>query len=66
MAKLLVNALKIIDMVQLQNFITLFIVDDNIVIDLVKKEIQKVENEKQSESWIIEGFPRTKVQALSL
>lgn len=66
MAKLLVNALKIIDMVQLQHFITLFIVDDNIVIDLVKKEIQKVENEKQSESWIIEGFPRTKVQALSL
>jgi adenylate kinase len=39
-------------------------VDDNIVIDLVKKQIAAVE--KDNQSWIIEGFPRTKVQALSL
>lgn len=41
-----------------------FSVDDQIVIDLVNKEIQACESEKQS--WIIQGFPRTKVQALSL
>ena len=40
------------------------LVDDNIVIDLVKKEILKTE--KEGKSWIIEGFPRTKVQALAL
>jgi adenylate kinase len=40
------------------------IVDDNIVIDLVKKQIMQYE--KDNQSWIIEGFPRTKVQALSL
>ena len=40
------------------------IADDTIVIDLVKKEIQKYE--KDNVSWIIEGFPRTKVQALAL
>jgi adenylate kinase len=39
-------------------------VDDNIVIDLVKKQIMQYE--KDNQSWIIEGFPRTKVQALSL
>ena len=39
-------------------------VDDNIVIDLVKKQIANYE--KDNQSWIIEGFPRTKVQALSL
>jgi len=39
-------------------------VDDNIVIDLVKKQIMNYE--KDNVSWIIEGFPRTKVQALSL
>jgi adenylate kinase len=41
-----------------------FIVDDNIVIDIVKKQIAQCE--KDNQSWIIEGFPRTKVQALSL
>jgi adenylate kinase family enzyme len=40
------------------------IVDDNIVIELVKKQIMQLE--KDNKSWIIEGFPRTKVQALSL
>ena len=35
------------------------LVDDHIVIDLVKKEILKTE--KEGKSWIIEGFPRTKV-----
>jgi len=36
-------------------------VDDEIVIKLVQKEIQ--EAEKQNKSWILEGFPRTRVQA---
>lgn len=39
-------------------------VDDSIVVDLVKKEIEMCESEKMS--WVIQGFPRTKVQALSL
>lgn len=34
------------------------------MIDLVTKEIEECESEKQS--WIIQGFPRTKVQALAL
>lgn len=38
--------------------------DDNIVIALVKNQIMQYE--KDNQSWIIEGFPRTKVQALSL
>lgn len=38
--------------------------DDQIVIDLVTKEIDACENDRQS--WIIQGFPRTRVQALSL
>ena len=40
------------------------IVEDHIVIELVKSEILRTE--KEGQSWIIEGFPRTKVQALSL
>lgn len=36
-------------------------VDDSIVIDVVKKEIE--EAEKANCSWIIEGFPKTRVQA---
>lgn len=43
------------------NFVT---VDDEIVIRLVKQEIDKLEANK--ESWFLQGFPRTKVQALSL
>lgn len=39
-------------------------VDDEIVIDLVKGEIEAYE--KKQFSWIIQGFPRTKVQALAL
>jgi adenylate kinase family enzyme len=42
----------------------MFIVDDRIVIDLVKHQVDVFE--KDGVSWIIEGFPRTKVQALSL
>ena len=38
--------------------------DDDIVIDLVKKEVAK--HERKNKSWIVQGFPRTKVQALSL
>ena len=40
------------------------LVDDNIVIELVKTQIKNCE--KDNQSWIIEGFPRTKVQALAL
>jgi len=39
-------------------------VDDEIVINLVKTEIEKCE--EQHQSWLVAGFPRTKVQALSL
>jgi adenylate kinase len=39
-------------------------VDDEIVINLVKTEIDKCE--EQHQSWLVAGFPRTKVQALSL
>lgn len=42
----------------------ILIVDDQIVIDLVRKEIETCEQEKMS--WVIQGFPRTKVQALAL
>ena len=40
------------------------IVDDKIVIDLVRKQVELLELDHKS--WIIEGFPRTKLQALSL
>ena len=39
-------------------------VDDDIVIDLVRTEIEMFE--KKQFSWMVQGFPRTKVQALSL
>jgi len=39
-------------------------VDDEIVIDTIKKEIE--ESEKNGQSWILEGFPRTRAQALAL
>lgn len=39
-------------------------VDDDIVIDLVTKQIEQLEKEKKN--WIIEGFPRTRKQALCL
>ena len=42
----------------------LFIVDDEIVIKLVKAEVDKCES--SNDSYFIQGFPRTKVQALSL
>ena len=58
MGKLLVIVSRTIDMVIRFLYLN-FIVDDNIVIDLVKKEILKTE--KEGKSWIIEGFPRTKV-----
>lgn len=44
--------------------ISLTLVQDDIVIDLVKKQIMQFE--KENTSWIIEGFPRTRVQALAL
>lgn len=42
----------------------LCVVPDDIVIDIVKKRI--VECEKECRHWIIEGFPRTKSQALAM
>jgi len=39
-------------------------VDDDIVIELVEGQVSGFE--KKSQSWIIQGFPRTRVQALSL
>jgi len=39
-------------------------VDDDIVIELVSKAIHQYE--KEQKSWIIEGYPRTREQALSL
>ena len=39
-------------------------VPDDIVIQLVKFQIELLEKEKRS--WIIEGFPRTRQQALAL
>ncbi len=38
--------------------------EDDIVIELVKKRIEQLEKEKRN--WIIEGFPRTRKQALAL
>jgi adenylate kinase len=40
------------------------IVDDNVVLELVKAQVEYFE--KDHTSWIIEGFPRTKSQALAL
>ena len=34
------------------------LVDDSIVIDIIKKEVKTCEEKGQS--WIIQGFPRTK------
>jgi adenylate kinase len=39
-------------------------VPDHIVIDLLKRQISQ--HEKDGQSWILEGFPRTQVQALAL
>lgn len=40
------------------------IVSDDIVIEIVRKKV--VEYEKECKHWIIEGFPRTRIQALAL
>jgi adenylate kinase family enzyme len=42
----------------------MMIVDDAVVLELVKSQVDYVE--KDGLSWIIEGFPRTKGQALAL
>ena len=39
-------------------------VPDHIIIELVKRQVQQHEHDGQS--WILEGFPRTQVQALAL
>ena len=41
-------------------------VRDEIVIELVKLQIEQLEKEQQASSWIIEGFPRTRLQAIAL
>jgi adenylate kinase len=51
-------------LVSYSNIFIFFLVDDDIVIKIIGKKIQEFENEKKN--WIIEGFPRTKIQALSL
>jgi len=42
----------------------LILVADNIVIDLVSQQLKELE--KEGKDYIIEGYPRTRVQALSL
>ena len=39
-------------------------VKDEIVVELVKMQVDVLE--KEGKSWIIEGFPRTRLQALAL
>lgn len=41
-----------------------YLVPDDVVISVVKKKIAACE--KECRHWIIEGFPRTRVQALSM
>jgi adenylate kinase len=42
-------------------------IEDEIVIDLVQKHIEEAEKDKEKHSgWILEGFPRTRLQALAL
>lgn len=41
-------------------------VDDQIVIDLIKAAIQEFEDKRSKGGFIVQGFPRTKVQALAL
>lgn len=42
-------------------------VKDEIVIELVKMQIEQLEKDNHgSTSWIIEGFPRTRLQAIAL
>lgn len=40
------------------------VVEDSIVIDLVEGAVKAAE--EKNHSWILQGFPRTKVQALAL
>ena len=41
-------------------------VRDEIVIELVKLQIEQLEKDSTGSSWIIEGFPRTRLQAIAL
>ena len=43
-------------------------IEDEIVIDLVTKHIEEAERNKDNSNsgWILEGFPRTRLQALAL
>lgn len=42
----------------------IFLVDDDIVCDIIYEKIQLFETKRQS--WIIQGFPRTRKQAMML
>lgn len=46
-------------MVRITQVLRKHIVDDSIVIDLVKRQVELLEMDHKS--WIIEGFPRTKL-----
>jgi len=63
MVNALVNASAILDLVRAL-FFEFDLVDDEIVIKLLKKEVEQCE--KNGHSWVLQGFPRTKVQALSI
>lgn len=39
-------------------------IDDDVVIEVVKKQVQDCE--AKGKSWVLQGFPRTKAQALAL
>ena len=41
-------------------------IEDEIVIDLVQKHIEEAEKDSDKSGWILEGFPRTRLQALAL
>lgn len=42
----------------------LIVVDDEVIIDVVKKQVEDCE--AKGKSWVVQGFPRTKAQALAL
>lgn len=47
-----------------ESFKTYKYVPDAVVVELVRRQVAL--HEKEGQSWILEGFPRTQVQALAL
>lgn len=43
-----------------------FIVDDDVVIEILKRKIAELEKHSSAKNWVLVGFPKTKSQALSL